>query len=115
LLHEQNATRDRHRATLELVEALEHTDADGPRLEIDGATESERLFCFSTKAVGRGRSLRRSTFFCGWYSIRSTERSGANRIKSAAARATSVPRSKQFGTGSESTPEQPGESHDDPV
>ena len=30
-------TDDRHRATLELVEALEHTDADGPRLEIDGA------------------------------------------------------------------------------
>ena len=25
-----HATRDRHRATLELVEALEHTDADGP-------------------------------------------------------------------------------------
>ena len=38
-----------------------------------------------------------------------------DRVTARAARATSVPRSKQFGTGSESTPEPPGESHDDPV
>lgn len=32
-----HATRDRHEASLALVEALEHSDADGPRIKVEGA------------------------------------------------------------------------------